>query len=251
MASLHERWSRGDTARAVWLGLNHAFTVELMARQGFDVLCFDMQHGLLTQGDLLPMLQAATQTGTPVLVRVPGSYDAYLMKALDLGAAGVIVPLINSAQEAAHAVAACKYPPEGRRSFGPLRAAQVHGPAYHHHANEHVLVFAMIETAEGLANLETICATPGLSGIFIGPADLSYALGLPPQFDSEHPQHKAAIERILTTCKTHNLRTGIYSDDPAFARAYADAGVDLIVLATDTRCLAQEAARKLAAFGRK
>jgi 4-hydroxy-2-oxoheptanedioate aldolase len=248
MTSLQEVWSRGGSARVAWLGLNHPFVVELMARQGFDVLCFDMQHGLVTEGDLLPMLQAATQTATPVLVRVPGLDEAGLMKMLDLGAAGVIVPLINTAQDAMDAVAACRYPPEGRRSFGPLRATLVHGQEYHLHANKHVLVFAMIETAEGLANLEAICVTPGLSGVFIGPVDLSYAIGLPPQLDNDHPDHRATVAHILATCKRHHLRTGIYSDDPAYARAYADAGVDLIVLATDTRCLSREAARKLRVF---
>src|SRR5262249_8577474 len=160
-----------------WLSVSHGFTAEVMARQGFDALCVDMQHGLTDLNSLWPMLQAISQTETVPVVRVPWNEPAVIMRALDMGAYAIIVPLINTAEEAAAAVSACRYPPVGSRSSGPLRAALYGGANYQAEANGEIVVLAMIETKEGLANLESICATPGLDGIYIGPADLSYALG--------------------------------------------------------------------------
>lgn len=241
-------WDEGHCARAAWVTLNHPFVAELLARAGFDILCLDMQHGLITEGDLLGMLQAISQTPARALVRVPSSHPALLMKVLDLGAAGVIVPLVNTAEEAARVVSACRYPPAGGRSHGPMRAAQVYGADYPVRANDEVMIFTMIETKEGLENLETICQTPGLTGIFIGPVDLCYALGLPPQPDNPHPTHVAAVKRILETCRRHERIAGIYSDDSAFGRNLATQGAQLVVVGTDTRCLVEAVGARLLAF---
>jgi len=170
------------------------------------------------------------------------------MKVLDLGAAGVIVPLVDTPEEAAQVVSACRYPPAGGRSHGPVRAAQVHGADYPERANDEVMIFTMIETKEGLENLEAICQTPGLTGIFIGPVDLCYALGLPPQPDNPHPAHVAAVRRILEACRRHGRITGIYSDEPAFGRRLAALGAQLVVVGTDTRCLVEAAGARLRAF---
>ncbi|HWN55006.1 MAG TPA: aldolase/citrate lyase family protein, partial [Methylomirabilota bacterium] len=161
-----------------WLSVSHGFTAEVMARQGFDVLCVDMQHGTTDMSDVWPMLQAISQTDTVPVVRVPWNEPATIMKALDLGAYGIIVPLINSAEDAAKAVAACRYPPVGMRSSGPVRAVHYGGADYLAKANDEIVVMAMIETKEGLDNLDAICATPGLDAVYIGPSDLSFALGM-------------------------------------------------------------------------
>ena len=123
------------------------------------------------------MLQAISQTDTVPVVRVPWNEPATIMKALDLGAYGIIVPLVNTAEDAAKAVAACRYPPVGMRSSGPVRAVHYGGADYVANANDEIVIMAMIETKEGLANLDAICATPGLDAVYIGPADLSFALG--------------------------------------------------------------------------
>lgn len=246
---LRTLWAEGRCARAAWVTLNHPFVAESLARLGFDVLCLDLQHGLLTEGDLLGMLQAVSQTSASALVRVPSHDPALLGKALDLGAAGVIVPLVDTPEAAARVVAACRYPPEGRRSYGPVRAAGVYGSPYAARANDAVSVFVMIETGEGLANLEAICDTPGLTGVFIGPIDLSYALGLPPQPDNPHPEHVAAVSRILEACRRRGLVAGIFSDDPSFGRALAERGAQLVVVGTDARCLTEAASARLRAFG--
>lgn len=194
------------------------------------------------------MLQAVSQTGASALVRVPSHDPALIGRALDLGAAGVIVPLVNTPAEAAAVVAACRYPPAGRRSYGPVRASLLYGSDYAARANDAVSVFVMIETEQGLANLEAICDTPGLTGVFIGPIDLSYALGLPPQPDNPHPAHVAAVTRILEACRRRGLVAGSFSDDPSFGRALVEKGAQLVVVATDARCLTEAASARLRAF---
>src|SRR5262245_59581289 len=169
---IKQMWRDGKYVTLGWLSVSHGFTAEVMARQGFDALCVDLQHGLSELKDVWQMLQAISQTDTVPVVRVPWNDPAIIMKALDAGAYGIIVPLVNTAAEAAAAVAACRYPPVGMRSSGPLRAALYGGANYQAEANGDIVVLTMIETKEGLANLDAICATPGLDGVYIGPADL-------------------------------------------------------------------------------
>ena len=198
-------WKDGKCASLAWLSLSHSFSAELMARVGFDALCVDLQHGTNEMSDVLPMLQAISQTDTVPFVRVKWNDPGAIMRALDLGAYGIIVPLVNNAEEAAAAVAACRYPPDGMRSFGPVRAAQYGGSDYHMHANDEIIIMAMIETKDGLANLDAICATPGLDAVYIGPADLSYALDLPPRGDNPTPIHVATCDKFRDTAHKHGL----------------------------------------------
>ena len=154
-------WRQGKQTIGGWLSIGDAFTAETMAHIGFDWLCIDMQHGLLDYQDVKVMLPAISTTQTMPFVRVPWNEPAEIMKALDAGAYGVIVPLINNRAEAEKAVAACRYPPEGMRSFGPIRAAMYGGKNYAEEANSEIACIAMIETKEGLDNLRvTRCCTP-------------------------------------------------------------------------------------------
>src|SRR6202171_2323713 len=180
-------WRDGKWVNMGWLSVSHGFTAEVMARQGFDALVVDMQHGTTDMSDLWPMLQAISQTETVPVVRVAWNDPASIMKALDLGAYGILVPLINTAEDAAKAVAACRYPPVGMRSSGPVRAVHYGGADYVANANNEIVLMAMIETKEGLANLKVICATPGPDAVYIGRADLSFALGLAPRGDNPAP----------------------------------------------------------------
>ena len=157
---IKQMWRAGQYVTMGWLSISHGFTAEVMARQGFDTLCIDMQHGTTEMNEVWPMLQAISQTDTVPVVRVPWNDPATIMKALDLGAYGIIVPLVNTAADAAQAVAACRYPPVGMRSSGPVRALHYGGADYVAHANDEIVIMAMIETKEGLANLDAICATP-------------------------------------------------------------------------------------------
>jgi 4-hydroxy-2-oxoheptanedioate aldolase len=238
-------WSEGKWVTLGWLSVPNGFTAEVMARQGFDALCVDMQHGLSEFSDVWPMLQAISQTDTVPVVRVPWNDPPIIMKALDAGAYGIIVPLVNTAAEAAAAVAACRYPPVGMRSSGPLRAALYGGPNYQAEANGEIVVLAMIETKEGLANLDAICATPGLDGIYIGPADLSYALGLPPRGDNPNPLHMETCDKIRDAAHRHGIKACLHCASAAFAAGGVKRGFDLIMLTSDVASLTAGVRRQL------
>jgi 4-hydroxy-2-oxoheptanedioate aldolase len=230
-----------------WLSLANVHSAEALASLGFDWLCIDLQHGLLDYQDLTRMLPAiSTSTATP-LVRVPWNEPYEIMKALDAGAYGVVVPMINDRQEAEQAVAACRYPPDGNRSFGPIRAALYGGRGYAREANGQIACVGMIETLRGLDNLEDIVTTPGLDAVYIGPSDLSLALGLPATGDSDHPDHAAAVTRILEACKRAGIAAGIHTSSVAYTRKYLAAGFNLVNLGSDAGFMMRAAAADLAA----
>jgi len=238
-------WREGRCVTMGWLSVSHGFTAEVMARQGFDALVVDMQHGLTDMNDVWPMLQAISQTDTVPVVRVPWNDPAAIMKALDLGAYGIIVPLIDTAADAAKAVAAGRYPPVGMRSSGPVRAIQYGGADYLAHANDEIVVLAMIETKEGLANLDAICATPGLDGIYIGPSDLAFALGMMPRPDNPDPVHMATCDRIRDAAHKHGIKVCMHCASGTFAAAAVKRGFDLVMLTSDLACMVAGARRHL------
>ncbi len=145
--------------------------------------------------------------------------------------------MINDAAECAAFVQACRYPPEGFRSSGPTRAVVYGGPDYHACANGEMLTFAMIETAAGLANVEAIVATPGLDGVYIGPSDLSLAMGGPPGQDSDAPALMAAFDKILAACKAAGVRVGVHTNSPGYSQKMIGRGFDLVTVGGDTRYL--------------
>jgi 4-hydroxy-2-oxoheptanedioate aldolase len=245
---IKEIWAGGGHATLGWLSVPNGFTAEVMARAGFDALCIDMQHGLIDYSDVWPMLQAISQTDTVPVVRVPWNDPATIMKALDAGAYGVIVPLVNSAEEAARAVAACRFPPAGMRSFGPIRANLYAGANYAAESNDQIVVFAMIETKQALANLEEICQVPGLDAVYIGPADLSYALDLPPRGDNPDPKHLETCDRIRETAHKHGKKAVMHCASAAFAAGAIKRGFDMIMLTSDVLLLGNAARAELAAF---
>ena len=242
---IKQLWSENKPVTLGWLSIANTFTAELMARQGFDALCIDLQHGTMGMGDVLPMLQVISQTDTAPIVRVGWNDAAPIMKALDLGAYGIIVPMINTAADAAKAVAACRYMPTGMRSAGPVRALQLHGPDYFAKADSEVIVFAMIETQEGLANLEAIAATPGLDALYIGPADLSYALGLPPKADNTDPLHLATCNKILDAGHRNGKKVAMHCASAAFAAGAIERGFDMVMLTSDFHSLIAGARKQL------
>lgn len=236
-ATLPERLAAGEALSAAWIALDSATGAEAVAASGVDVVVLDMQHGLTHAGNLHTMLQAAQGAGAPTMVRVAANDSTEITRALDLGADGVIVPLVSDASEAAAAVAPCRYPPDGNRSYGPLRAAIRYGNA--NAAERAAAVFVMIETRTGLEQVEAIAATPGLTGLFIGPADLGLSLGLGTQTDGSHPEHRHALERILAACRDHGIACGIYSNDPAYGLGLVERGMQLVVIASDASLLQQ------------
>jgi 4-hydroxy-2-oxoheptanedioate aldolase len=242
---IKQMWRDGKYVTLGWLSVSHGFTAEVMARQGFDALCVDLQHGTSEMNDVGPLLQAISQTDTAPVVRVAWNEPASIMKALDLGAYGIIVPLVNTAEEAAKAVAACRYPPVGIRSSGPVRAIHYGGADYVAKANDEIVVMAMIETKEGLENLDAICATPGLDAVYIGPADLSFALGLTPRGDNPDPLHLATCDKILKAAHKHGIKCVMHCASAAFAAGAVKRGFDMVMLTSDLSCMIAGARQQL------
>jgi 4-hydroxy-2-oxoheptanedioate aldolase len=234
-------WRDGQATVGAWLSLPNSFSAELMAHQGFDWLTIDMQHGLIDYADVVTMLQAISTTPVTPFVRVPWNDPATIMKVLDAGAYGVVVPLVNNADEAERAVGACRYPPRGFRSSGPIRAAIYGGAGYQAEAARNIACILMIETRDGIANLDEILSVDGVDAIYIGPSDLSYALGMPPRMDNEDPEHQATVDQILQACRRHNVAAGIHTGGPAFSARWLDAGFQMVTLTSDANCMVRSA----------
>ncbi len=242
---LKAKWRRGEATVGGWLSIPSTYSAEMMAHQGFDSLCVDMQHGMIDYADAVRMMTAVSTTETVPIVRVPWNDPAMIMKVLDAGAYGVIVPLVNNRAEAELAVSACRYPPEGIRSNGANRAILYAGADYVAQANREIACLVMIETREALENLDDIMSVPGLDGIYIGPSDLSFALGLPPRMDSDVPEHVAAVARILETAKRHDVVAGIHCGSAAFSAAKIKEGFRMVTLTTDGASLTRGAREHL------
>lgn len=230
---LRQIWSEGKPVINGWCSIGAPFTAEAMAHCGWDCVTIDAQHGVIGYSEMVAMLQAISTTQTVPLVRVAWNAPGDVMEALDAGAYGIICPMISTREECQAFVGACRYPPLGYRSFGPTRAALYGGAGYAAQANSEILAFAMIETAEGLENAEAIAATPGLDGVYIGPSDLSLALGGPPDQDSQDPMRLAAFDRILTACKAAGRKAGVHTTSPAYSRQMIERGFDLVTVGAD------------------
>lgn len=243
---LRSLWQAGRFASCCWLTIPSAFSAELMAHAGFDSLTIDLQHGLIGYETAVSMLQAISTTAVTPLARVPWNEPGIIMKLLDAGAAGIICPMINSRQEAEAFVGACRYPPQGYRSYGPRRAMLYAGEDYPAAANDYVLAIAMIETAAALENLEEILAVPGLDAIYIGPADLSLSLGVAQRVDQDDPTMVAALDRILHAAQRRGIPAGLHTGSAAFASQMAARGWQLATVQTDAAFLEASARQVLA-----
>ena len=242
---LRTMWAKGEAVVNGWLAIPSGFSAEVMAHQGFDSLTVDMQHGIVDYQTAVSMLQGISTTGVMPLARVPWNDPARLMKILDAGVYGVICPMINTREQAEAMVAACKYPPLGYRSFGPVRASVYAGTDYVEHANDDIVVMPMIETAEALKNLDDILSTPGVDAIYVGPSDLSLALGCKPRLDQTDAPVVEAQQKIVEACKKHGVIAGIHNATAAYALKMRDAGYLFLTLASDTRFLALKAAEEV------
>ena len=235
---LRQLWAEDKAALNGWLTIGNSFSAEVMAHQGWDTLTIDMQHGMIDDAALVPMLQAISTTATVPIVRVPWLEPGMLMRALDAGAYGVICPMINTREDAQRLVAYTHYAPQGTRSFGPIRATLYGGADYAQHANRTIVTFAMIETAQALDNLDAILGVEGLDAIYIGPSDLSLSLGCRPVFDDVDPKAQQAIEHIVARAKAHGVVAGIHNGRADVARARVDLGFRFVTLGSDARLLA-------------
>ena len=231
-ARLTSRWAAGEPAVGAWCTIPSSVPAEFLAASGFDYVGVDCQHGLPGPDSLVPMLQAINGRDVPAVVRVPVGSGWWIQRALDSGAEAVIVPMVNSAEEAAAAVRHCRYPPAGERSFGPIRSELVLGTATEE-VNSAVACLVMIETRRGVEAAEEICATPGIDGVYIGPADLAISYGLPPRLAPVPGPHAEAMDRVRTACAANAIVAGVHAAHGGQAAQYLRAGYRMVTISSD------------------
>lgn len=230
---------------SAWVGVNDATVAETLAREPFDAVTLDMQHGAVDFVGATRAILSVALAGKPTVVRVPVGDFAGASRLADAGAAAVIAPMINSAEDASRFAEFMKFPPLGQRSWGPRAALALTGfvgPAYLHSANAVTLAIAMIETREALHALDEILATPGIDGVFVGPSDLSIALSGGAAVDPHGAAVDAALTRIVDRAKAHGKFAGLFCVDGARAKtalargfAFCTVSTDLLMLRTASR----------------
>ncbi|HLN04804.1 MAG TPA: aldolase/citrate lyase family protein [Acidimicrobiales bacterium] len=236
----------GGTAFGAWCVLGSPVAAELCSVEAADYLCVDLQHGLGHLDAMIPMLMVIGRTGASPIVRVPSNQAHHIGKALDAGAEAVIVPMVNSRSEAERAVEACRYAPGGARSFGPVRARLFLNQERPSEVNEQVLCIVMIETIGAVELADEICSTPGVDGVYVGPADLALTMGVAPGFDELPRAHGEAIEHVRLSCEARGIVAGIHTSGGEQSRAYAKAGFRMLTVSTDAALLRMAVHRELA-----
>ncbi len=215
---------------------------EEFAQAGYDYVGFDLQHGYLDDADVALLLRRLEHVPIATAVRLPSADPAPIGRVLDAGADAVIIAMVESAEQAAAAVAATRYAPAGVRSFGPLRADIGLDPAGHESRAD---VFAMIETAKGLSSVAEICAVPGLTGVYVGPADLAISLGQNPITALATPAVLDAVTHIQSVASNAGLVAGIHANAGKPGKAMAELGFRMITLASESQALRRGAAEHL------
>ena len=231
--TLKDLFRKNETALGGWCAVGSPYSAEVMGHGGYDTVVVDLQHGMIFIEQAMAMLAALSATPAMPMVRVSDNHFFEINKLLDAGAYGVICPMIDDVEAANRFVSACRYPPLGTRSYGPTRGFLYGGPDYFSGANDAILTLGMIETPQGLHNVDEIAAVDGLDGLFIGPADLSLALGVSPVPDWRAGPLAEAIDRILASARRHRKMAGIYCTSLAFAQDMKKKGFDYINLSND------------------
>jgi 4-hydroxy-2-oxoheptanedioate aldolase len=243
-------WREGKPVRATWTITGDPLTVELLANAGFDAVLVDMQHGFTIGPERIGrLLQTISTTAAVPMVRVPWNDPVHIQYVLDAGAYGVIVPLVNTPEEAARAAGACRYPPLGYRSIGPNRVMFYGGDDYVERANDEIACLVMIEHIDAVGRIDAIARTPGLDGFFIGPGDLALSLGLPPGQGAADQRFRDACQRVLDAARANGLVAGIAPLSVEDARQRTAEGWTFCPFGNDWSFLADGAEAALRAFG--
>ena len=233
-----QRLQSGQAQIGLWLGLADAYCAELAANAGFDWLLLDGEHAPNDLRSLLAQLQAIAPYPAQPIIRPPIGDAALIKQLLDIGAQTLLVPMVESAEQAAGLVRAMRYPPAGIRGVGSAlaRASRWNSiPGYLDRADEQMCLLVQIENLDGLANLDAIAAVDGVDGVFIGPADLSAAMGH--RGDPGHPEVQAAIEDAILRIRQAGKAAGILSADQGLARRYLSLGASFVAVGVDTTVL--------------
>ena len=247
MNKLKARLKSGKACVNAWLAIPSGFSAEVMAQCGFDSVTVDMQHGVQHYQSMVQCFQAMDKYPITPMVRVPWNEPGIIGKALDGGAWGVICPMVNTPAEAKALASACLYPPNGKRSNGPIRAA-AYGEAspYQSIANDEVLVIPMIETQEAIDNIDAILDVPGISGIYVGPSDLGFSLGMKPMLDREEPQILQIYEKLVKATRRRGQFAGIHNATGAYAARMMAMGFRFVTLFNDSGLMARAAREQIA-----
>ena len=235
--SILEIWKNGKVAINGWLSIPNSFTAESMSKMGWDSLTIDLQHGINDYSTSISMLQAIANSPTIPFSRVSWNEPGTIMKMLDAGICGIIAPMINNKEECERFVSYCYYPPLGQRSFGPMRAQLVYGSDYIQNANSQIITLAMIETKEAVDNLDEILSVENLNGVYIGPADMSLAYGLKPQFDVKEDPVFSNIKLIVSKAKECGKIAGIHNGTTEYAKEMIALGYQFVTISSDYRAM--------------
>jgi 4-hydroxy-2-oxoheptanedioate aldolase len=234
--TLRQLWTSGAPTLGGWCSIPSSYAAEIVAAS-FDWVCIDMQHGLAGQETMVTMLQSLAITSTPAFVRVSWNRPGEIMRALDAGAQGVIVPMIGSAAEARAAVGACRYAPDGYRSWGPSRNALYASRLDPAEINRQVICTVMVETIEAIEAIDEILEVPGVDAVFIGPSDLAVAMGIDPSRAFENADHEKLVRHVLMACRKRLVVAGMFCGGSEQAIRWRDAGFTMLALQTDARLL--------------
>lgn len=239
-------WAAGKPVVNGWLAIPSGFSAEVMAQAGFDSLTVDIQHGVQDYQSMIACFQGMQPHGVTPMVRVPWNEPGIIGRVLDGGAKGVICPMVNTEAEARAFVSACRYPPKGTRSFGPIRS-RMYGPSDDTAAaDDEILVIPMIETRTALENLEAIVSVPGVDAIYIGPSDLSLSLGMAPKQDRQEPEFLEILDRIRTTAAKHGIKACIHTMSGTYSKQMFDRGFNLATTMTDSGLMLSAARAQVA-----
>lgn len=236
MDKVREAITAGRATFGSWISISDSVSVEMMGKAGFDWVILDTQHGGINWDNLLPAIQALDLGGTRALVRVGWTDPMQIMRALDLGALGVVVPMVSTAEQALIAAQATRYPPQGVRSFGPVR--NYYGGTG---SSQEPLCMVMIETAEAMENLDAIASTPGVDGLFVGPVDLALALGLGPALQMPDRVFEA-IDQVIAACRRHGKISGCAGLGAPNAKQLMERGMQFLTLGSDAGFIRRGAA---------
>jgi 4-hydroxy-2-oxoheptanedioate aldolase len=245
---MKQRWSTGDAGVGLWLTVPDSSIAEHLGTLDPAYLVVDMQHGVIDYSDVRHLFQAIQRSAATPLIRVPWNEPGIIGKVLDAGALGVIIPMVNTVEEAERAVASCFYQPKGSRSHGPVRAGIAHGDGYATEANDQVACIVMIETVQAITNIDDILAVPGIDAVYVGPADLSRTLGLAPQGDHDDPSFVEAIDTILAACANAGVAPGIHAN-PALIEKRLSQGFQMVTATSDLLAVMAGARAALAGDG--
>lgn len=244
MTSLRDMWRSGETTLGLWASDPSSIAAEGLGRAGVEYVCVDNQHGLVDYQATVSMIQGILVGGSCPIVRVPWNEPGIIGKMLDAGAQGVIIPMVNTPTEAQAAVAAGRYPPLGARSYGPTGVApRIKG--YFDSSAEQIAIIPMVETVEALGNIDEIVSVPGVDAVYVGPADLSISLGLPPGNNDDAPGFVDALEAIVAACNRAGVVPGIHSSGALTPRRL-EMGFRMVTVTTDLVAMRQGVAAELA-----